>query len=155
MDNSKQNNNSLNELYTKEKADSSAMQEKNYKIKSETISNNQDSAKDSVAKENLSVGLDEKEALISLEDEYNSDIGVLFIAYGILFFIVIVFMPQIYLANNIYYASKDINYLKTQKEALKDENAELQQKLESLKFNFLTLEIDEINKDDNSKAKVK
>lgn len=155
MDNSKQNNNSLNELYTKEKADSSAMQEKNYKIKSETISNNQDSAKDSVTKENLSVGLDEKEALISLEDEYNSDIGVLFIAYGILFFIVIVFMPQIYLANNIYYASKDINYLKTQKEALKDENAELQQKLESLKFNFLTLEIDEINKDDNSKAKVK
>lgn len=155
MDNSKQNNNSLNELYTKEKADSSTMQEKNYKIKSETISNNQDSAKDSVAKENLSVGLDEKEALISLEDEYNSDIGVLFIAYGILFFIVIVFMPQIYLANNIYYASKDINYLKTQKEALKDENAELQQKLESLKFNFLTLEIDEINKDDNSKAKVK
>lgn len=155
MDNSKQNNNSLNELYTKEKADSSAMQEKNYKIKSETISNNQDSAKDSVTKENLSVGLDEKEALISLENEYNSDIGVLFIAYGILFFIVIVFMPQIYLANNIYYASKDINYLKTQKEALKDENAELQQKLESLKFNFLTLEIDEINKDDNSKAKVK
>ena len=73
-----------------------------------------------------------------------SEIGALFVAYVILFFILLLFMPQVYLANNIYYASKNINYLKSQKEALRDENGDLQQKLESLKFNFLTLEIEEI-----------
>lgn len=73
-----------------------------------------------------------------------SEIGALFVAYTILFFVLLLFMPQIYLANNIYYASKNINYLKSQREALRDENGDLQQKLESLKFNFLTLEIEEI-----------
>lgn len=150
MDNNKQNSNGLDKLYTKEKIDSSAVRGKDYR--SNINSNGLEFTKSST-KESLNVRLDEKEALISLEDEKSSDIGALFIAYGILFFIVIVFMPQIYLANNIYYASKDINYLKTQKEALKDENAELQQKLESLKFNFLTLEIEEINKDDDKNNK--
>ncbi|RDU64673.1 hypothetical protein [Helicobacter sp. MIT 14-3879] len=86
----------------------------------------------------------EKELLIISQEKNHSDISMIFIAYGVFFFIIIIFMPQIYLANNIYYASKNINYLKSQREALRDENSELQQKLESLKFNFLTLEIEEI-----------
>lgn len=90
------------------------------------------------------VNLDEKEALVeNLEDE-GINLGAIFAAYGIFFLVILIFMPKIYLANNIYYASKDINYLQAQKEALRDENSELQQQLESTKFNFLTLDIEEI-----------
>lgn len=92
-----------------------------------------------------SVFSDEREMLLHPQKLHKqSEIGALFIAYTILFLILLLFMPQIYLANNIYYASKNINYLKSQREALRDENGNLQQKLESLKFNFLTLEIEEI-----------
>ena len=90
---------------------------------------------------------DEKDAILQpLDKRLNkqSEIGALFVAYAILFLVLLLFMPQVYLANNIYYASKNINYLKSQREALRDENGDLQQKLESLKFNFLTLEIEEI-----------
>lgn len=92
-----------------------------------------------------SVFSDEREMLLHPQKLHKqSEIGALFVAYAILFFILLLFMPQVYLANNIYYASKNINYLKSQREALRDENGNLQQKLESLKFNFLTLEIEEI-----------
>ena len=90
---------------------------------------------------------DEKDTILQpLDKRLNkqSEIGALFVAYAILFLVLLLFMPQVYLANNIYYASKNINYLKSQREALRDENGDLQQKLESLKFNFLTLEIEEI-----------
>ena len=89
----------------------------------------------------------EKDAILQPLDKRlskQSEIVALFVAYAILFFVLLLFMPQVYLANNIYYASKNINYLKSQREALRDENGDLQQKLESLKFNFLTLEIEEI-----------
>lgn len=89
--------------------------------------------------------MSEKEALFKTRKiDKQSEIGALFVAYTILFLILLLFMPQIYLANNIYYTSKNIHYLKSQREALRDENGDLQQKLESLKFNFLTLEIEEI-----------
>ncbi len=92
-----------------------------------------------------SVFSDEREMLLHPQKLHKqSEIGALFVAYAILFLILLLFMPQVYLANNIYYASKNINYLKSQREALRDENGNLQQKLESLKFNFLTLEIEEI-----------
>ncbi len=92
------------------------------------------------------VGIEEKQALIEDFDSKNEGISfkMIFIAYGLLFLILLIFIPKVYLANNIYYASKNINYLKAQKEALKDENSELQQRLESMKFNFLTLDIEEI-----------
>lgn len=92
-----------------------------------------------------SVFSNEREMLLHPQKLHKqSEIGALFVAYAILFFILLLFMPQVYLANNIYYASKNINDLKSQREALRDENGDLQQKLESLKFNFLTLEIEEI-----------
>lgn len=96
--------------------------------------------------DNLNVNIDEKNALVDNleEDSEGISLGGIFLAYGIFFLVVLIFMPKIYLANNIYYASRDINYLEAQKEALKNENSELQQELESTKFNFLTLDIEEI-----------
>lgn len=91
------------------------------------------------------VSLEEKQQLIEeLEESEGISLGDIFIAYGAFFLLIVVLLPKIYLANSLYYLSKDINYLQSQKEALKDENSNLQQQLESTKFNFLTLEIEEI-----------
>ncbi|WP_419764937.1 MAG: hypothetical protein ACNI28_00785 [Arcobacter sp.] len=46
----------------------------------------------------------------------------------------ILFFPKIYLANNIYYISKDINKLYANYISLKEENRFLQQQLEDMKF---------------------
>ncbi len=96
--------------------------------------------------EQAEVSIEEKQLLL---DEINSnDIGIelvhIVFAYCFLLLCVISIAPKIYIASNIYYLSKDINDLQSRKEALKAENAALQQKLESVKFNFLTLEIEEI-----------
>lgn len=85
----------------------------------------------------------EKDLLLSCTHTHN-DTNALFVAYSILFLMLLIFMPQVYLANNIYTSSKNINLLKSQKDALRDENSDLQKRLESVKFNFLTLEIEEI-----------
>lgn len=91
-----------------------------------------------------SVSISEKDLILQPQSK-QSEVSALFIAYMILFVMLLIFMPQIYLANNIYTSSKNINFLKSQKEALRDENGDLQKKLESVKFNFLTLEIEEIH----------
>lgn len=110
-----------------------------------SIEQSGESSVETNAQSRPSVFSDEREMLLHPQKLHKqSEIGALFVAYAILFFILLLFMPQVYLANNIYYASKNINYLKSQREALRDENGDLQQKLESLKFNFLTLEIEEI-----------
>lgn len=44
------------------------------------------------------------------------------------------FFPRIYLTNNIYYVSKDINKLYAHYTSLKEENRFLQQQLEDMKF---------------------
>lgn len=98
---------------------------------------------ENIKEENVKVNLKEKEDLLNHSNE-GIDINSIFLAYAILFFMLLVFVPKIYLSNNIYYSSKNINYLQSQKEALKNENSDLQKKLESAKFGFLTLDIDEI-----------
>ena len=58
----------------------------------------------------------------------------LVIVFSILLFALIVFIPKIYLRNNIYYVSKDINRLYSHYISLKEENKFLQQQLEDAKF---------------------
>jgi regulator of replication initiation timing len=45
-----------------------------------------------------------------------------------------IFVPKIYLRNNIYYISKDINKLYSHYISLKEENTFLRQQLEDAKF---------------------
>lgn len=52
----------------------------------------------------------------------------------ILIFALVLFIPKIYLRNNIYYISKDINRLYSHYISLKEENKFLQQQLEDAKF---------------------
>lgn len=57
-----------------------------------------------------------------------------FIAFGFLFIILFLYFPKIYLSNNIYYTSKDINKLYASYISLKEENRFLSQQLEDMKF---------------------
>lgn len=58
----------------------------------------------------------------------------LLIALFILIILVILFFPKIYLRNNIYYVSKDINKLHAHYISLQEENKFLAQQLEDMKF---------------------
>lgn len=55
---------------------------------------------------------------------------IIFIFFVVLFFT----LPKIYLSNNIYYISKEINRLHTHYSSLKEENKFLIQQLEDAKF---------------------
>ncbi|AXH12447.1 hypothetical protein [Halarcobacter bivalviorum] len=63
----------------------------------------------------------------------NSKNSLLFVL-GALILALILFFPKIYLANNIYYVSKDINKLYGHYISLKEENKFLAQQLEDMKF---------------------
>ena len=56
------------------------------------------------------------------------------IILSMLVFSLVIFIPKIYLRNNIYYVSKDINRLYSHYVSLKEENKFLQQQLEDAKF---------------------
>lgn len=63
-----------------------------------------------------------------------NSVNSIFIAIGILIFALILYIPQIYIQNNIYYVSKDINKLYAHYISLKEENKFLVQQLEDMKF---------------------
>lgn len=56
------------------------------------------------------------------------------IVFSLLALALTLFFPKIYLSNNIYYTSKDINKLYAHYTSLKEENRFLQQQLEDMKF---------------------
>ena len=58
----------------------------------------------------------------------------LLIVFSALIITLVFFMPKIYLQNNIYYVSKDINKLNTQYISLKEENKFLKQQHEDALF---------------------
>ena len=81
---------------------------------------------------------DQAELLESYE-EYESktsfiSIGDLVLGLLLVTIALFVFLPKIYLANEIYYTSRDINKLLDQYEILKEENRLLKQRLEQEKF---------------------
>ena len=73
-----------------------------------------------------------------------------------LIFALILYFPQIYIQNNIYYVSKDINKLYAHYMSLKEENKFLVQQLEDMKFknqivdSLIIHSIEEANDTDNN-----
>lgn len=63
-----------------------------------------------------------------------NSINSIFIAVFMLITALFLFFPKIYLQNNIYYTSKDINKLYAHYTSLKEENKFLVQQLEDMKF---------------------
>lgn len=62
------------------------------------------------------------------------DRKVLYRVLLLLVIVLVIFFPKIYLRNNIYYVSKDINDLNTQYISLKEENRFLKQQHEDALF---------------------
>ena len=58
----------------------------------------------------------------------------LLIVLSVMVISLVIFIPKIYLRNNIYYVSKDINKLYTQQISLKEENKFLKQQHEDALF---------------------
>ena len=56
------------------------------------------------------------------------------IVFALLFFALALYFPKIYLRNNIYYTSKDINRLYSHYISLNEENTFLSKQLEDMKF---------------------
>ncbi len=66
--------------------------------------------------------------------DYFNSVNSLIIVFTVLFLALIIWMPKIYLQNNIYYISKNINKLYSQYISLKEENKFLEQQLEKMKY---------------------
>ena len=140
-----QNNFALQNDNFNSQSNNFALQSNNFNLQSDNFAPQSDNfTAQSTAQSTQSTPTQSEKDLLLSHPHAQSDTNALFVAYSILFLMLLVFMPQVYLANNIYTSSKNINYLKSQKDALRDENSDLQKRLESVKFNFLTLEIEEI-----------
>lgn len=83
----------------------------------------------------------EKEELFFEDEKKGLDINALFWAYVILIFSLVIVLPKIYLASNIYYVSRDISKLQTQENLLKEENNRLERDLEDVRFKYLMMNL--------------
>ncbi|ANE32189.1 hypothetical protein CHH_0494 [Campylobacter hyointestinalis subsp. hyointestinalis LMG 9260] len=83
--------------------------------------------------------MNDKEQLLQSHDEYqktehNLSARSLFTAYLIVLLILAVALPKIYIANEIYYTSRDIAELRNKLNVLLEENKELKSKLEKIRY---------------------
>ena len=78
------------------------------------------------------------------EDEPTKEIPfkMVCITFGVMFFVLLLFIPKIYIRNNIYYTSRNIVQLQTQLDSLNEENKQIKKQLEDIKFRNLTHELD-------------
>lgn len=67
-------------------------------------------------------------------NKYLNKKNSLYIVFTIFISALVLYLPKIYLSNNIYYVSKDINKLDRHYISLKEENRFLVQQLEDMKF---------------------
>ena len=87
----------------------------------------------------------EKDELLKSYERYeiaSKQIGLreLIIAFLILIIALLILMPKIYLANEIYFTSRKINKLLDEYEILKEENRILKQRLEQERFKTQVLD---------------
>lgn len=82
----------------------------------------------------------------TLQDDGIHFIGLglkpLLIVFTAMIVVLALSIPKIYLSNNIYYKSRNIQKLQTELDALREENKILKRSLEDIKFKYLTTEID-------------
>ncbi|BCD45847.1 hypothetical protein [Helicobacter suis] len=79
----------------------------------------------------------EREALIAQEKEQQGlSPASLAVVLGMLFIALILFTPKIYLTNNIYYTSRVIQKLSSQKELLQEEKHRLELELEKQRYKY-------------------
>ena len=113
-----------------------------YDTKNESL--NQDSKEELPLEESISINAEEKEEILEEILNPNADIPFRFVALclcAMLLFLAL-FIPKIYIRNNIYYASRNIIQLQAQLDSLNEENKFIKKQLENIKFKNLTQELD-------------
>ncbi len=90
---------------------------------------------------------DEKEQLLEeyerhQKKEANLEPKLLLMMFALLFLAIALVAPKIYLRNNIYFVSKDIYKLQTEKDSLEEEHRKLKRELEDMKFRHLVTDIE-------------
>ncbi len=75
------------------------------------------------------------------QKERNLSFKTLVTAYLAMFLALVIFLPNIYVKNEIYYISRDINKLYGQYEILKEENRTLKLRIELIRFKNQVLDV--------------
>lgn len=91
------------------------------------------------------VGLNpnEKEAVLEVDLNYNEiPFRSVCLVFALMFVAILVFVPKIYIRNNIYYTSRSLVQLQVQLDSLSEENKHIKKQLEYIKFKNLTHELD-------------
>ncbi len=83
--------------------------------------------------------MDDKNELLEEYDaeskiEHNLDFRFLMLVYMTIFVAFLIILPKIYIKNQIYYMSRDINKLYSEYSILSEENRVLKQNLENMRF---------------------
>lgn len=90
----------------------------------------------------MRISNDEKEGLVSFsESTQGLDKFHLIMAFFVLLLIMSVFVPKIFISNNIYYTSREIARLHAEKELLHEERMRLQREIELINNKHLMLEL--------------
>jgi len=94
---------------------------------------------------NISLKIEEKEEILE-ELVKNSEGEIPFkmvsFVFLLMFFVLALFVPKIYIRNNIYFTSRNIIQLQAQLDSLNEENRHIKKQLEDIKFKNLTHELD-------------
>lgn len=94
---------------------------------------------------NISLKIEEKEEILEeLVENSEGEIPFKMVSFVFLlmFFVLALFVPKIYIRNNIYFTSRDIIQLQAQLDSLNEENRHIKKQLEDIKFKNLTHELD-------------
>ena len=92
----------------------------------------------------ISIEAQEKEEILEniLDEDANISFRFVMICLCVMFLVFLLFLPKIYIRNNIYYASRNIIQLQAQLDSLNEENKFIKKQLENIKFKNLTQELD-------------
>ena len=91
---------------------------------------------------------DKQELLDQYGKEKNLDYKFLLLVYLSMAIAFSIILPKIYIKNQIYYISRDIHKLYSERSILEEENVFLKQKLESIRFKNQVLDSIFINLED-------
>lgn len=94
---------------------------------------------------NISLKIEEKEEILEeLVENSEGEIPFKMVSFVFLlmFFVLALFVPKIYIRNNIYFTSRNIIQLQAQLDSLNEENRHIKKQLEDIKFKNLTHELD-------------
>ena len=70
----------------------------------------------------------------------NISFKTLLLVYFLIFLVLLISLPKIYISNQIYYTSKKIDTMRQKYSALKEENSYLNRKLKSVKYKIEVLD---------------